>query len=321
MPSNYRTHKILVALLLVQLVLFSVLNMEGPSMQADAKQDLLMQLDDVDKITITGERGSVVLRKQREGWILGGSYFPADQGNVEALLIKLGAMKHGLPVTTTKEAVERFKVAEDHFERRIVLSQDNADVATLYLGTSPGARRIHLRKAGSDAVYAVTFGLYDASEDRNAWIDKQLLRLDAEAITALHVDGVTYTRRAWESNGTIERIHWEADRPGTPDAQKLSALGEKIAALHIATMTDLTEISAPLLRVGADLNDSRSITYTFGKPDDNATTAYYFKSSARAEVFTLPAAEAEAIVALARGVLPTPGQTPTYVDGDLPQSH
>ena len=47
---------------------------------------------------------------------------------------------------------------------------------TLYLGTSPGFRQSHVRRAGEDEVYAVKLNSYELPSQHTSWLDTALLQ-------------------------------------------------------------------------------------------------------------------------------------------------
>ncbi len=58
-------------------------------------------------------------------------------------------------------------------------------VGDLYLGTSPGFKKVHARRADSDDIYAITFANYEATARTDDWLDKALLKPtgDVTAVT------------------------------------------------------------------------------------------------------------------------------------------
>ena len=50
-------------------------------------------------------------------------------------------------------------------------------VNELYVGTSPGFKRSHIRQEEDDDVYALEFSAYKASTKDSDWLDKSLLAL------------------------------------------------------------------------------------------------------------------------------------------------
>ncbi len=117
----------------------------------------------------------VSLLRGDDGWQLDGG-LPADDGKVGEVLEKLASASAAWPVATSAATAERFEVTEDNFQRRLVVGSDDGETATLFLGSSPGYRRVHARADGADEVYSIDFSNYEAPTDAGQWLDRQLLR-------------------------------------------------------------------------------------------------------------------------------------------------
>jgi len=59
------------------------------------------------------------------------------------LIDKLEGAEAAWPVATSESSAERFEVSDAKFQRRIRFFADDAVVTELFLGTSPGFRRVH----------------------------------------------------------------------------------------------------------------------------------------------------------------------------------
>lgn len=140
----------------------------------------------VDQLSIQGAEGAMVLKKVGDSWQTADG-FPANNSKVDGLLDKLAGLRHGLPVGVSADALSRFKVAEDDFERRIQLQQGDNTVADLYLGSGAGARQSHVRPADAEAVYTAAIGSYDAPADIGEWQDKTVLQLDEKSVQTVEL--------------------------------------------------------------------------------------------------------------------------------------
>ena len=118
---------------------------------------------------------AVKLLRGDEGWQLEGG-LPADDGKVGDVLEKIAKVSAAWPVATSVASAERFEVTEDNFQRRLDIESEGGETATLYLGSSPGYRRVHARADGADEVYSIDFSNYEAPVDADQWLDKTLLR-------------------------------------------------------------------------------------------------------------------------------------------------
>src|SRR3546814_3110692 len=105
--------------------------------------------DAVERLTISdGEGESVALARKDDGWVLPqAGDFPADSAKVDALLTRLAEVEQGPPVATSDAAPARLRVAEDAFERKLVLEQTGGDPATVYLGTAQDRKSTRLNSS------------------------------------------------------------------------------------------------------------------------------------------------------------------------------
>jgi len=182
----------------------------------------------VDRIVIVGDDDQqVTLVKQDGQWRLPDYHaLPADGNKVKQALDNLADLRGGWPVADTSAARARFEVDADRFQRRITLFDGETELGQLYLGTSPGFRKIHARAAGADEVFAVAFNSYQAPADPAAWLDKQLLQPGGQ-ISAIESSDFAVAKQEGK---------W---RPKS-GADDLSVVDEKIQAL----VSDLTGLRA-----------------------------------------------------------------------------
>jgi len=291
-----KTLRILAILLAAQLLLALGLNLGGPRLAAHPADAPLLDLAGrtVDGITLEGGEGeSLTLSKTGDGWVLPGEEdFPADTDKVTRLLERLQGLGRGLPVATSSGALKRFKVAEDDFERRIRLAAGDDIVATLYVGTSPGVRRGHVRRDGDDAVYALEFASYDVPLKREDWEDKTILALPREEIVDIRVADLTL--RPQGDTG------WMAEGLAEDQALNIEAAGEladKLADLRIGAVLGREKqadynLDQPALQLSLTRKGGERINYRLGKRDND----YVLKVSSREEYFRLPGYTGDALV-------------------------
>jgi hypothetical protein len=221
---------ILSGLLAVQAVLAVTFNLKGQDYEAFKPQEKLLTFDNtkVDEVRISDGDHSVELRKHDGEWQLpGSSDFPADQAAVQRLLEELGALRKGWPVATTTSALKRFKVGDKDFERKVTLLSQGKPQAVLYVGTSPGFRKVNARPDGDSAVYSVVFNTYEANPKADDWIDKSILKLDAKDVARVEMPGFTLQR-----DGDTLRLENLKPKEQTNE-EAAGALLESLAALRI----------------------------------------------------------------------------------------
>lgn len=120
---------------------------------------------------------SIRIEKTDAGWRLPSvEGLPADAEKVTGLIDKLEDAQAAWPVATSDTSALRFEVTEEKFQRRIRLFGGDTAAAELYLGTSPGMRKVHARRADSSDVYAITFAIFEVPTKAEEWLDKKLLQ-------------------------------------------------------------------------------------------------------------------------------------------------
>ncbi len=171
-------------LLALQLVVIAGVLATGAGL-GDAAQKPLLQFDPetVDSLRVEDGDDAVVIAREGGGWRLEDGH-PAQADKVETMLERLADLPAVWPVATSASAVERFEVAEEKHQRHLVLTSGDDTVAELYLGTSPGYRRVHARRGDDDAVYSVELANYELPVKPGDWLDKTLLQAQGE-ITAV----------------------------------------------------------------------------------------------------------------------------------------
>jgi len=265
---------ILSGVLAVQAVLAVTLNLRGEDYGTFKPQEKLLAFDatKVDEVRISDGDHSLELRKHDGQWQLPeSSDFPADQAAVQRLLEELGTLHKGWPVATTAGALKRFKVDDKNFERKVTLLSQDKPQATLYVGTSPGFRKVNARPDGDSAVYSVAFNTYEANPDANDWIDKSILKLDAKDVARVEMPGFTLQR----DGDTLQVANLKAKEQTNEEAA--GALLESLATLHIDGLLGTKaepdyHLDKPDLEVKVTRKDGDVLDYRFSKP---ANASYY----------------------------------------------
>lgn len=185
-------------LLVAQLALALLLGLREADLAPAAAQGALLEFprDAVSRILVTGPDGEEAELLRKDGtWRLPAlGDFPATPFKVEGLLDKIAATERRIPLATSPEALRRFRVADDAFERRIRLFADGKELGVLYLGDSPGFQRLFVRAGGEQAVHEADFGLFDAPSAASDWADRTALHLDEDAIQRVELPDLTLER-------------------------------------------------------------------------------------------------------------------------------
>jgi hypothetical protein len=319
------TIRILAVLLVAQIALAVGLNYRGSEVSPGAAKVALLDVakDRIDRVTIEGPDGEkVVLAHTKDGWQLPDrGNFPANGDKVDGMLDKLLAIKEGLPVATSKGALERFSLSDDKFERRMTFANGDQTLATLYFGTTQGARQVHARHSDQDAVYTVTFGTYEAPSYGDDWLDKKILQFPETDIAAIDVDGLRLIPVATDKAAAGDKT--ETDKTATPakptwrlaedtggpplNVAAADKLAGRIAALRIDSVLGTEAkpeygLDAPVVSLSVARKDGDSDDYVLGKAADKDD--YTLKVSSRPEYFHLTGYEAKGLIdAAARDAL------------------
>jgi hypothetical protein len=141
----------------------------------------------IDRLLVSDADSSLIMTREDNGWRMPEYHgLPVDISKVESVLAELPQLSRGYPVAKSAGASERFEVASDNFQLRLEYVADGQNVGRVFLGTSPGFRKVHARINDENAVYAVEFNSYDIPANPAEWLDKSLLQLEEfQSVTGL----------------------------------------------------------------------------------------------------------------------------------------
>ncbi|MGD8831028.1 MAG: DUF4340 domain-containing protein [Pseudomonadales bacterium] len=210
------------ALLVVQLVLIGVVYVASGHEKAGE------QLLDIDAGAIHGleisdaEGNTITLGRTDSGWQVG--ELPADAEKVDGVIESLVSGAGGWPVATSEDSQTRFEVTGDKFQRRIAFEGEGDELAVVYLGTSPGFRRVHARRDGEDEVFSIDFAVHEVPTKAGDWLDKQVLA--AKGISRIELPGPHVLEPAGEEGG------WTLDGQAT-DPEAARRFAERLEGLTV----------------------------------------------------------------------------------------
>lgn len=288
-----RRVKILAALLGLQVAAALALGWSGAQWSSAKGADTLLSFEPetIDSIALWGpEEEHIRLSKSGDNWQLPElDGFPADSGRVSQLLNRLQQLKTGPAVASSRDAQKRFKVSEDSFERKLTLKSGDKEVATVYLGTTPGMRRIHARASDADAIYRVELSASDLPLDREPWQDNTLLQFPKDELTELKVHGLQLTRAESE-----DESQWQAQglKEGEQiDTDAVDELARILSNLRIGRVLDsdsdtIASLEEPQLELEVARRNGEVITYQLSQSAEDEQ--YVLKASSRPEYFHLP---------------------------------
>ena len=265
-----------------QLVLAAILTFSGRDTGTFASKESLLDLKliEVDKITIEEkDKPVLVLEKQDEYWQMPGNFdFPVDQDKIGKVTDKLFGINKSWPVATTEAAWKRFKVSGDNFERKMVFSKGDNAINTLYIGSSPSYRKVHVRLNDQDEVYSVEFSTFEVGSASNDWEDKSYLHVERDQITELVLPTVTL-----KQDGE-KLVVTELKETEESNESEINNLTNKIAKLSFSEVLgneDQPEYrqQSPDMEIGLMVKSGDQIKYTFSKLTD--TDDYVLKEVGR----------------------------------------
>jgi len=277
---------ILSGLLAAQLVLAVVLNLTGKDYGTFQAEEKLLSFNRqaVDGLRIEDRTDSLVLEKQEGKWLLPESGdFPAGQANVKRLLDKLAVLEKGWPVAKTRSAARRFAVDEERFERKLSLLADDDAQATLYVGSSPGFRKVYVRPGDEADIFAVDFNTWEADAKADDWIDKDILKLDQSMVERIEMPGLILQRQ----DGELQLV--DLDQKEQTNGEASRGLLGKLSGLSIQSLLGMEaepefRQDEPALEVRLTREGGEVLGYRFSKPEDadyyvlkRSDLDYYFK--------------------------------------------
>lgn len=221
----------------------------------DARAAILaLETEAIDRIDISDGDSSVQLARSGGGWILP-EYFslPVATSRVDKVLKDLPSQRRGWPVASSDSAVTRFEVDEASYQRRVGFYSADTLAGEIFLGSSPGFRKVHSRPGGDRQVYAIEFSSFELPTTNTDWLDKSLLQVDA-SITSL--TGLDF--RLTPSDGDT----WAAEDGTVAAAEEVNKLINGLTSLRVtgaadpATTEMLAQMDVPAnLRVSTDAGD------------------------------------------------------------------
>jgi len=253
------------AVLVLQILFGTGLYINKQNEQHSGEEQTLLSLDmaQIDKITIQQEGSAAMLLKKGDSWLLPKlEQLPADKAKLHGLLGKLETLQTGWPIATTNSSHERFEVSKNKHQRHLQLYQGEKLKAELYIGTSPGFRKVHVRKAGQEAVYTAKLNTFDLPAENEQWLDKSLLA--AQNITG--IQGPDYSLEKQQDKWQLS-----ANLQGELDQASVQKLLSAFNSLRITELSDEAteedpEPNSTSLRIK---QGNKELSYTFKKQGEN----------------------------------------------------
>lgn len=231
---------------------------------------------DVDELIIDGDGKELVIKREDGRWVLPDQgRFPVSAKKLDGFLKKLLAAKPSWPVGTTQVAAKQLEVSPDAFERKIQLLGKGAVLSEVYLGSSPGYRKVHARLEGSPNTHVIDFNAFDAATNPESWRDGDLLRLSEGDLEKIDMGAFALARgeNGFEPVGMAENEQREPD-----------AVAEVVRAVTTLHFTD------ELGDEGKKAFDQGELILEFSlKPKDREVVKYTVVAPAQADHYILKA--------------------------------
>ncbi len=281
-----RSIKLLLLLLVLQAGLVAWVNLPGDdpgASEADAPL-LVLDAESVDAVTIE-QPGEAPLRMVRKGtgWVLPGKGdFPVLSAKFEKFTEKLLGVRRSWPVGKTLVAARQFKVVPDQFERRVKFLQGTDVLGDVFLGTSPGFRKVHARLEGDKQTYAIDFNAFDAPVDADQWYDTEILKTAVEDIARIELGA--YALKAGDGGFQVEGLRENEET----DAEPVRQLVERVAEVGFTDVLfkdgkALFDAGRPVLEYTIEPKEGSPVKYTVVSPEEG--DHYILKSSAQPHYF------------------------------------
>ncbi len=261
--------------------------------QVDAQPLLAVKSTDVDRVVIQDASNKVTLQKSSGQWQLPDLHqLPVDAQKQDEIMQKHDGTKLTWPVTSTASSHERFEVTGTKFQRRIELFQGDAKKADLWLGTTPGFKKIHLRREGENQIYAVELTAFEFAPTSNDWLQSDLLAVkDVTSIKAadyeLQKSGDTWSFVAATQDANTQKV----------DATKATELMNAFGNLQVQ------EVVSQVPQGETTTLTAKSAAGEFNFEFTKAGSDYVVKRSDRDMYFKLSQTEFERIANVKKGSL------------------
>ncbi len=281
-----RSIKFLLLLLVLQAGLVAWVHLEGDApdpFKADTPL-VAVDMDSADTVTIEQPRERLLrLTRKGEGWVLPDkSDFPVLPAKFEQFTDKLLGAKRSWPVGRTMVGARQFKVTLDEFERRVRFLKGETVLGDVFLGSSPGFRKVHARLDGDEHTYAIDFNAFDVPVDPSQWYDTEALRTPVEDIA--RIDLGVFALKAQDGTFQVEDLRENEQT----DAEPVQEMVERVSEV---AFTDVLgddgrarfEAGKPVVRYTIELKEGTPVEHAVVAEEEKSR--YILKSSAQPYYF------------------------------------
>lgn len=281
------TQSLLAILFVVQIVVAGILFYQQRSTASIRPDEKLLELDmsAIDQLVIEDAGSSISLRKEAAGWQLSDFGLPAAPNKAETIIENLLAAKTGWAVANRRDSHDQLQVAEDNFNVKVAVYQGD-EVKELYVGTSPGLRRSHVRLAERSDVYSVALNAFELPASSEQWLDQTLLSV--QDLTAVQMHG--HKLESIDGSWTIATIDGELLQSDSSAIEGVINRIEELRVIDVAADVSVEDEGVEVIVTrGED-----EFTYGFHKVGDQ----YLLKRSDISAMFGIGESDYEAIASL-----------------------
>ncbi|MBC8466130.1 DUF4340 domain-containing protein [bacterium] len=178
-----RTTIILSAILIIQIIIFSLASIDRHHVQ---KKEKFISVDstDADYIKIVNENGELVMRKVGARWKITEPYeWPANNSYIKTLLEKMQALETETYITDNPDKYVLYEL-DEIAAKYVEFGKQDGIVDKFYCGkASDSYSHTYIRKADTDKVYLVSGSPRSSfSRKPEQWRNKEVLKLDRTMI-------------------------------------------------------------------------------------------------------------------------------------------
>lgn len=281
-----RSIKLLLLLLVLQAGLAAWVNLPVDNTGAFESEEPLLSvaMDSVDAVTIEQTTGAPLrITRKDKRWVLPEKNdFPVAQARFKEFAEKLVGARRFWPVGKTMVAARQFKVTEEQFERRVRFLRGEDVLGDVFLGSSPGFRKVHARLDGDPLTYAIDFNAFDAPAEAGPWYDREVLKVKPGDVA--RIDLGAYALKAGEAGFEVEGLRENEET----DAEPVRELVRRVTEVDFRDVLSKDgkarfEAGKPVIEYVVEMKEGTGITNTVVAPAEG--DHYILKSSARPHYF------------------------------------
>jgi hypothetical protein len=183
----------------------------------------------IDELKISDEfDNETVLVRSGTQWLIPNlENLPADSTRVNSFLDTISAFDASWPIGQSASARQRFQVSRHFYQRRLSLMSEGAKLGTIYLGTSPGFRKVHARRENQDEIYSIGLSNFEVPAVDGGWLDPKLLQIRSP----LGIDADLYSLR-------YEDGLWLSGGGGSPVMEEVETLTTALRTVQVEGVAD-----------------------------------------------------------------------------------